>query len=112
MSSSVSPAETSAPATSPPPTAKPSSAVASAASSPERAAEVARDLIERDQVALMLAASTPETTNPVADVCEEAGLPCISTATPYQSWFRHRNPAPDPTRPEPYRWTWHFFWGL
>jgi branched-chain amino acid transport system substrate-binding protein len=81
-------------------------------SSPERAAEVARDLIERDQVALMLAASTPETTNPVADVCEEAGLPCISTATPYQSWFRHRNPAPDPTRPEPYRWTWHFFWGL
>jgi branched-chain amino acid transport system substrate-binding protein len=81
-------------------------------SSPERAAEVARDLIERDQVALMLAASTPETTNPVADVCEEAGMPCISTATPYQSWFRHRNPAPDPTRPKPYRWTWHFFWGL
>ena len=38
MSSSVMPAETSAPATSPPPTAKPSSALASAASRPERAA--------------------------------------------------------------------------
>jgi branched-chain amino acid transport system substrate-binding protein len=81
-------------------------------SSADRAAEVARDLIERDQVALMLAASTPETTNPVADVCEEVGMPCISTATPYQSWFLRRNPAPNPAKPKPYRWTWHFFWGL
>jgi branched-chain amino acid transport system substrate-binding protein len=81
-------------------------------SRPERAGEVARDLIEREQVSLMLAASTPETTNPVADVCEEAGVPCISTATPYQSWFLRRHPAPDPSKPKPYRWTWHFFWGL
>ena len=48
-------------------------------SNPARAAEVARDLIDRDQVSLMLVSSTPETTNPVADVCEAAGMPCIST---------------------------------
>ena len=81
-------------------------------SSPRRAGEVARDLIHRDQVALMLAASTPETTNPVADACEEAGVPCISTATPYQSWYLARDPAPDARDPKPYQWTWHFFWGL
>jgi branched-chain amino acid transport system substrate-binding protein len=79
-------------------------------SDPARAGEVARDLIARDQVDLMLVASTPETTNPVADACEAAGMPCISTAAPYQPWFMARNPDPDPARP--YRWTWHFYWGL
>jgi branched-chain amino acid transport system substrate-binding protein len=81
-------------------------------SSARRAGEVARDLIQRDHVALMLAASTPETTNPVADACEEAGVPCISTATPYQSWYLARRPAPAPGSRKPYQWTWHFFWGL
>ena len=81
-------------------------------SSPTRAGELARDLIVRDQVTLMLASSTPETTNPVADACEEAAMPCISTVTPYQSWYLARRPAPDPDARKPYRWTWHFFWGL
>jgi branched-chain amino acid transport system substrate-binding protein len=81
-------------------------------SDPERAGEVARDLIARDQVAMMLVSSTPETTNPVADACEAAGMPCISTATPYQPWYLARKPAPDPAARPPYRWTWHFFWGL
>jgi len=81
-------------------------------SSPDRAGEVASDLIARDQVDLMLVASTPETTNPVADQCEAAGVPCISTGTPYQPWYLARRPAPDAARREPYQWTWHFFWGL
>jgi branched-chain amino acid transport system substrate-binding protein len=81
-------------------------------SNPERAAEVAGDLIARDQVDLMLVSSTPETTNPVADACERAGMPCISTVTPYQPWYLARDPAPDPADPRPYQWTWHFFWGL
>jgi branched-chain amino acid transport system substrate-binding protein len=81
-------------------------------SDPARAGEVARDLIVRDQVHMMLVSSTPETTNPVADACEQAGMPCVSTATPYQPWFLARNPRPDPNRPKPFRWTWHFFWGL
>jgi branched-chain amino acid transport system substrate-binding protein len=81
-------------------------------SSPDRAGEVARDLIARDQVTMMLTASTPETTNPVADACEQAGTPCVSTATTYQPWYLDRDPAPDARNPKPYRWTWHFFWGL
>jgi branched-chain amino acid transport system substrate-binding protein len=86
--------------------------VADSQSDPKRAGEVARDLIERDRVHLMLASSTPETTNPVADACEQAGMPCITTVTPYQPWYLGRNPAPDQNAPKPYRWTWHFFWGL
>jgi branched-chain amino acid transport system substrate-binding protein len=81
-------------------------------SSPKRAGEAARDLINREQVAMMLVSSTPETTNPVADACEEAGMPCISTAAPYQPWYLARHPAPAPGSRKPYRWTWHFFWGL
>src|SRR5512133_710238 len=81
-------------------------------SSPTRAGELARDLIVRDQVTMMLVSSTPETTNPVANACEEAGMPCISTVTPYQPWYLDRDPTPDARDPKPYRWTWHFFSGL
>ena len=81
-------------------------------SDPRRAGEVARELINRDQVTMLLTASTTGTTNPVADVCEQSGTPCISTGTPYQSWYLRRDPAPDPRDPKPYRFTWHFFWGL
>ncbi|MGD9924751.1 MAG: ABC transporter substrate-binding protein, partial [Pseudorhodoplanes sp.] len=35
-------------------------------SNPNRAADVARELITRDEIDLMLVANTPETTNPVA----------------------------------------------
>jgi branched-chain amino acid transport system substrate-binding protein len=81
-------------------------------SNPDRAGQVANDLIATDQVNMMLVSSTPETTNPVADACEQAGMPCISTVTPYQPWYLGRNPAPSRDNPRPYRWTWHFFWGL
>jgi branched-chain amino acid transport system substrate-binding protein len=76
-----------------------------------RAREVAMQLIDQ-QVHLMLVSSTPETTNPVADACERAGVPCISTVTPYQTWFLDRDPPQNPEDPKPYQWTWHFFWGL
>ena len=77
-------------------------------SNPNRAAEVASDLILSDEVDIMLVASTPETTNPVSDQCEINEVPCISTVAPWQPWFftRGGNPA------EGFDWTYHFFWGL
>ncbi|HUF19173.1 MAG TPA: ABC transporter substrate-binding protein [Burkholderiales bacterium] len=77
-------------------------------SNPNRAAEVAGDLILSDKVNLMVVASTPETTNPVSDQCELNQIPCISTVAPWQPWFfaRGGNPA------EGFDWTYHFFWGL
>ena len=48
-------------------------------SNPNRAAEVAKELIVSDEVDLMLVASTPETVNPVSTQCEIEQMPCIST---------------------------------
>jgi len=82
-------------------------------SNPNRAAEVAKDLIVKDEVNLMLVASTPETTNPVSTQCEIEGVPCISTAAPWQPYFigRQANPG-DPKTWKPFDFTYHFFWGL
>ena len=44
-------------------------------SNPNRAAEVAQELIVEDEINLMLVASTPETTNPVATTCENEEIP-------------------------------------
>ncbi len=77
-------------------------------SNPNRAGEVANDLILKDRVDLMLVSSTPETTNPVSDACELNEVPCISTVAPWQPWFFGRKGDPA----KGFNWTYHFFWGL
>ena len=71
-------------------------------SNPNRAAEVAKELIVRDKVDLMLVASTPETTNPVSTQCEIDEVACISTVAPWQPWFigQQANPGRRPARVE------------
>jgi len=56
-------------------------------SNPNRAAEVAKELIIDDEIDMMLVASTPETTNPVATTCEAEEIPVISTVAPWQPYF-------------------------
>lgn len=82
-------------------------------SNPNRAAEVSKELIVDDEVELMLVASTPETTNPVATTCEGEGVPCISTVAPWQPYFigQQGNPG-DPASWRPFDYSYHFFWGL
>ena len=82
-------------------------------SNPNRAAEVAKELIVSDEIHLMLVASTPETTNPVATTCEAEEIPCISTVAPWQPWFigQQGNPG-DPGTWQPFDFSYHFFWGL
>ncbi len=77
-------------------------------SSPNRAGEVANDLILKEKVDLVLVSSTPETANPVSDACELNEVPCISTVVPWQPWFFGRNGDPA----KGFDWTYHFFWGL
>jgi branched-chain amino acid transport system substrate-binding protein len=77
-------------------------------SNPNRAAEVATELIEKDGVKLMLAKGTPDTTNPVADQCELNGVPCITDDAPWQPYFFGR--GGDPAKG--FKWTYHCFWGL
>ena len=77
-------------------------------SNPNRAGEVANDLILKDKVDLMLVSSTPETANPVSDACELNEIPCISTVVPWQPWFFGRKGDPA----KGFAWTYHMFWGL
>lgn len=77
-------------------------------SDPNRAGDMASDLIYKDEVDLVLVGSTPDTTNPVADLCELNGIPCISAATPWQSWFFGRGGVPGE---KSFTYTNHFFWG-
>ena len=77
-------------------------------SNPNRAAEVAAELILSDEVDIMVAASTPDTTNPVADQAEVNEVPCITTDCPWQPYFFGRNGNPA----EGFEYTYHFFWGL
>lgn len=77
-------------------------------SNPNRAAEVAADLILKDEVDIIVAASTPDTVNPVSDQAEANGTPCITTDCPWQPYFFGRNGNPE----QGFESTYHFFWGL
>jgi branched-chain amino acid transport system substrate-binding protein len=82
-------------------------------SNPNTAAEVAKELIVSDEVSMLLAASTPETTNPVATTGEAEGIPTLTTVAPWQPWFigQQGNPG-DPATWAPFEYAYHYFWGL
>ena len=77
-------------------------------SSSNRASSVAQELIFEDEVDILAATSTPDTTNPVADQAELNGVPCLTNDTPWQPHFfgRQGDPAVG------FEYTYHFFWGL
>ncbi len=77
-------------------------------SNPNRASDVAADLINNSKVDIMVASSTSDTTNPVADQCELNGVPCITSDDPWQAWFFGRKGDPK----KGFEWTYHFFWGF
>ena len=78
-------------------------------SDPSRAGQLAKSLINSDSVDLMLAVSTPEVVNPVADACEAAGVPCLSTVVPWEAFYFGRGAKPG--APSPFKWTYHFGFG-
>ena len=71
------------------------SSCGTASPNPNRAARSRRELIVNEGIALLVAASTPETTNPVATVAEIEEFPCITTMAPWQPWYigRQGNPG-------------------
>src|SRR5271154_430533 len=79
-------------------------------SDPTRAGQLAKSLINSDGVDFMLSSSTPETVNPVADACEAAGMPCLSTGMPWEPWYFGRGGKPG--EPSPFKWTYHFGFGV
>ena len=82
-------------------------------SNPNRAADVAKELIVDDEIDLMLVASTPETTNPVATTCEAEEIPVISTVCPWEPYFIGQQGNPnDASSWRPFDYSYHFFWGM
>lgn len=77
-------------------------------SNPNRAAEVAAQLIKRDRVDIILASSTSDTVAPVADQAELNGVPCVTADDPWQAYFFGRKGDPA----KGFEWTYHFFWGF
>jgi len=78
-------------------------------SDPARAAQLAKGLISDSKIDFMLVTSTPEVVNPVADACEAAGIPCLSTVMPWEAWYFGRGAKPG--QPSPFKWTFHFSFG-
>jgi len=79
-------------------------------SNPQRASQVANDLINGSGVDLMLTTSTPETVNPVSDACEAAGVPCVSTVVPWEAWYFGRGAKPG--QQDAFKFTFHFCFGV
>jgi branched-chain amino acid transport system substrate-binding protein len=78
-------------------------------SDPARAGQLAKSLIGDSKIDFMLVTSTPEVVNPVADACEAAGVPCLSTVMPWEAWYFGRGGKPG--QPSPFKWTFHFSFG-
>jgi branched-chain amino acid transport system substrate-binding protein len=74
-------------------------------SNPNRASEVAQELILQDKVNIITTFATPETVNPVSDQCELNGVPCVSNDDPLESYFFGRKGDPK----KGFEWTYNYF---
>jgi branched-chain amino acid transport system substrate-binding protein len=79
-------------------------AVVDSQSDVARAAAVAGDLINNAKIDMMLVADTPDTVVPVVEQCEAAGVPCVSTDCPWQTYIGDRFK-------DGYKWSYHIFFG-
>jgi branched-chain amino acid transport system substrate-binding protein len=85
--------------------------VADSQSDPNRASQLARQLILNNNVDMLLTSSTPETVNPVAVVAQTEGVPCAATNDPWESWYGGLggNPAQPAAK---FQYCTLFFYGL
>ncbi|HKE98482.1 MAG TPA: ABC transporter substrate-binding protein [Actinomycetes bacterium] len=76
----------------------------------DRAATVARDLLDYDKVDLMLTLDDfVGTSIPTTNLCEQRGVPCMSTLGSWNTYVKQRGHSLDP--PQPFQWTYHYYWG-
>jgi branched-chain amino acid transport system substrate-binding protein len=78
-------------------------------SDPARAGQLAKDLINNQNIDMMLTTSTPEVVNPVSDACEAAGMPCLGTVMPWEAFYFGRGAKPG--EPSPFKWSYLFSFG-
>ncbi|GAA2393387.1 ABC transporter substrate-binding protein [Streptomyces glaucosporus] len=72
------------------------------------AREAVRELVRDEDARIVLTLAGTEVLPAVADTCEELGVPCVSSTFPWQVYYYGRGG----TQQRPFRWTYHFCWGL
>ncbi|MFV0126838.1 ABC transporter substrate-binding protein [Streptomyces sp. HMX112] len=77
-------------------------------SSADGARRAVRELVEDERARIVLTLAGTEVLPAVADACEAAGVPCVSSTFPWQVYYYGRGA----TDRAPFRWTYHFCWGL
>ena len=78
-----------------------------AQSNPNRAAELAGELCQNDEVHVLIPASTTDITLPVSEQGELFQVPTLSSTAPWQAVILPRGGGD-----RAFDWTYHFFWGL
>jgi branched-chain amino acid transport system substrate-binding protein len=78
-------------------------------SDPARAGQLAKDMINNQNIDMMLTTSTPEVVNPVSDACEAGGMPCLGTILPWEAFYFGRGAKPGAA--SPFKWTYLFSFG-
>ncbi|MEV0122097.1 ABC transporter substrate-binding protein [Streptomyces sp. NPDC050703] len=77
-------------------------------SSAEGARQAVDELVADEDAKIVLTLAGTQVLPAVADACEAAGVPCLSSAFPWQVYYYGR--GADENRP--FDWTYHFCWGL
>ncbi|KUH37936.1 MULTISPECIES: ABC transporter substrate-binding protein [Streptomyces] len=77
-------------------------------STAEGARQAVRELLAEEDARIVLTLAGTEVLPAVADACERAGVPCLSSTFPWQVYYYGR----DAHGRRPFRWTYHFCWGL
>ncbi|WP_093803086.1 ABC transporter substrate-binding protein [Streptomyces sp. Wb2n-11] len=77
-------------------------------STAEGARQAVRELVGAEGAGIVLTLAGTEVLPAVADACEEASVPCVSSTFPWQVYYYGRGASAD----RPFRWTYHFCWGL
>ncbi|CAL9327792.1 hypothetical protein SUDANB37_00032 [Streptomyces sp. enrichment culture] len=72
------------------------------------AREAVEELVRDENAAIVVTLAGTEVLPAVADACEAAGVPCLSSTFPWQVYYYGRGADDD----RPFEWTYHFCWGL
>ncbi|WP_372442796.1 ABC transporter substrate-binding protein [Streptomyces pactum] len=77
-------------------------------STAEGGRQAARELVRDEDARIVVTLAGTQVLPAVADACEEAGVPCVSSTFPWQVYYYGRGAADT----SPFRFTYHFCWGL
>ncbi|GAA2818350.1 ABC transporter substrate-binding protein [Saccharopolyspora taberi] len=77
-------------------------------SEPAQARRGTEELIRDEHADVVLTLAGTHVLPAVADTCEEMATPCVSSTFPWQVYYYGRGATDD----RPFRWTYHFAWGL